>query len=250
MKKIKDISYGEGNIPRQALDLYLPDGEGFPTLIYFHGGGLEGGSKDEIEWIGSFTESGIAVAAPNYRLYPHTRYPEFISDAAMASSWVCKNISRYSGGEKCFVGGSSAGAYLALMLCMDTKYLGPYSLSPDSFSGYIFNSGQPTVHFNILNEAGIDSRSVVIDERAPIYHISAERKYPPMLVICGENDIANRLEQTQLLVSTLRCFGHTKVELKLMDAAYGHCGHDDKPIFKDIVTNFIRETVDCETAGK
>ena len=241
MQKIKDISYGDGSIPRQTLDLYLPDEEVFSTLIYFHGGGSESGSKEKIEWIGSFAGNGIAAAAPNYRLYPNTHYLEFILDAATAASWVCKNMNQYSKCEKFFIGGFSAGVYLALMLCMDKKYLGSYGISPDGFSGYIFNAGQPTVHFNILREAGIDARAVVIDERTPIYHISDNRKYPPMLVICGENDLENRLEQTRLLISTLRHFGHSGVEFKLTDAVYGHCGHDDKPIFRDIVTGFIHQ---------
>jgi acetyl esterase/lipase len=242
MKKITDISYGDGTIPRQMLDLYLPVEDTFSVLVYFHGGGLEGGSKD-IDWIGSFAENGIAVAVPNYRLYPYARYPEFILDTAAATAWVHKNINRYGKCENIFVGGSSAGAYLALMLCMDGKYLAPYGISPDSLSGYIFDAGQTTVHFNVLREAGIDSRAVIIDERAPIYHIKAERSYPPMLVICGENDLQNRLEQNKLFISTLLHFGHTDVEFRLMDASYGHCGYDGKPVFKDMVTDFMRKYV-------
>ena len=49
---IKDIPYtsaGETDpykTERCKLDLYFPEGEeGFPTLVWFHGGGLETGSK-------------------------------------------------------------------------------------------------------------------------------------------------------------------------------------------------------------
>jgi hypothetical protein len=65
-----------------------------------------------------------------------------------------------------------------------------------------------------------------------------------MLIVCGENDMENRLEQTRLFISTLKHFGHTDAEFKLMDASYGHCGHDDKPVFKDIVTEFIYKIAD------
>ena len=31
------------------LDLYLPDAEQFPVFVYFHGGGLESGSRADID---------------------------------------------------------------------------------------------------------------------------------------------------------------------------------------------------------
>ena len=39
MRKVSDILYVDGGVPAQGLDLYLPEGEGFPTLVFFHGGG-------------------------------------------------------------------------------------------------------------------------------------------------------------------------------------------------------------------
>ncbi len=47
MKKINNIFYTENNTLRQMLDLYLPDYPSFPVFVYFHGGGLERGSKDD-----------------------------------------------------------------------------------------------------------------------------------------------------------------------------------------------------------
>ncbi len=45
MKTVFDIPYVENASPMQLLDVYLPEGEGFDTLIWFHGGGLEAGSR-------------------------------------------------------------------------------------------------------------------------------------------------------------------------------------------------------------
>ena len=71
---IKDIPYtsaGETDpykTERCKLDLYFPEGEeGFPTLVWFHGGGLETGSKSLQD---GFRRQGFAVADVNYRLFP------------------------------------------------------------------------------------------------------------------------------------------------------------------------------------
>ena len=46
MRIFENIKYGE--FKEELLDVYLPDqGNEFPVFIYFHGGGLEAGSKEE-----------------------------------------------------------------------------------------------------------------------------------------------------------------------------------------------------------
>ena len=46
MKLIQDIIYGTEAPESQKLDLYLPEGEAADLFIFFHGGGLEHGSKE------------------------------------------------------------------------------------------------------------------------------------------------------------------------------------------------------------
>ena len=44
--KMKNIPYGEKK--SQLLDIYLPDeSDSFKTMLFFHGGALEGGSKED-----------------------------------------------------------------------------------------------------------------------------------------------------------------------------------------------------------
>lgn len=80
-KSIENIPYSSQNGP-QLLDLYLPEGKNFPTLVYFHGGGLEGGDKQGHPFIPYLASRGIAVVSANYRMYPEARYPDFVQDAA------------------------------------------------------------------------------------------------------------------------------------------------------------------------
>ena len=224
MKIIKDIFYKEG----QALDIYLPDTKSFKVFLYFHGGGLERGSKDSAKHFAPYlTERKIAVVSADYIMYPKAKYPDFLTDSAEAVAWVMKNIGAYGKCEGLYVGGSSAGGYISQMLCFDKKYLGAHGIKPTDITGFIHDAGQPTCHFNVLRERGIDSRRVIVDESCSLYHVGEDKEYPPMLIIYSDNDMQNRPEQTVLLASTLKHFGHTEnVTVKMMHG--NHCEYVNK----------------------
>ncbi len=219
-----NISYGPD--AAQLLDLHLPQADRFPVLVYLHGGSLSGGDKwggieSMIEYL---TAHGVAVVSANYRMYPTAKYPDFVQDAAAAVAWAHRHIGEYGTAEGFYVGGSSAGGYLTMMLCFDRSWLAPHGIRPCDITGYIHDAGQPTCHFNVLHERGLDDRRVIIDESAPLYHIEADRDYPPMLIIVSDRDLTNRYEQTMLLVSTLRHFGYgDRVELLTMQGT--HCAY-------------------------
>ena len=66
MKVINDITYFKEN----KLDIYLPDKNCFSTVIYFHGGGIVGGDKQEYREHGEFlAERGICFVSANYSFY-------------------------------------------------------------------------------------------------------------------------------------------------------------------------------------
>ena len=228
------------------LDIYLPDKDTFPVFVYFHGGGLESGSKSDNKFFGALAEKGVAVISADYRMYPSAVFPEYIEDAAEVVSWVYSNIDTYGKVTGVFVGGSSAGGYLSQMLCFDKKYLAVYGIDSDKISGYIHDAGQPTTHYNILRERGLDTRRVIIDEAAPVYHITENRNYAPMQVIVSDNDMKNRLEQTNLLVSTLKHFGYdeNKLDFRVIEDS-SHCSYLDKQdengewFFADMIYEFI-----------
>ncbi len=122
MRKIVDIPYCGSNHPMQRLDLHLPDAAEFPVFVYFHGGGLENGSRRDCLPMDSYLVAhGVAVAEAEYRMYPTAHYPDFVEDAAAAVAWVREHISEYGHATGIFVGGSSAGGYLSMMLCFDKR---------------------------------------------------------------------------------------------------------------------------------
>ena len=242
MRKFNDICYSKH---RNKLDIYLPEKNEFDLLIYFHGGGLGGGDKDEILIsCPALLSRDIAIVSANYRLYPEFEYPDFLYDAAEAVEFVYEHISEYGKCKKMFIGGSSAGAYLAMMLCFDKKYLGLYGLSAMNVNGFIFDAGQPTKHYTILRATGCDERKVIIDESSALYHVGEDEKYPSMLFIVSDNDIPNRYEQTMLLISTLKAFGHMDVKLKLMKNST-HCLYTYDTSRNDEYTKVIADFI-CE----
>ena len=223
MKSFTDICYCEEH--KQYLDIYLPECKNFSVFVYFHGGGLEEGDKAHQQVLYKFlTDHGVAVVAPNYRMYPTAHYPDFLVDGAKAVSWTFENINTYGNATKIYVGGSSAGGYMSQMLCFDDSWLSAHGIKPLDIAGYVHDAGQPTCHFNVLRERGLDSRRVIIDASSPLYHIDDSRSYPPMLVIVSDNDLQNRYEQTMLLMSTLKHFGHAEnVTLTMIKGT--HCAY-------------------------
>lgn len=223
MKTVFDVCYNEKT--KQYLDIYLPDSDGFSVLLYFHGGGLEAGDKSNQKVLFDYMISqGVAVVSANYRMYPNAKYPDFLIDASDATAWVFKNIGNYGKIKGIYVGGSSAGGYISQMLCFDERWLLKHGIKATDISGFVLDAGQPTCHYNVLREKGLDTRRVIIDDTAPLYHIDAEKQYPPMLIIVSDNDMKNRYEQTMLLISTLEHFGYSeKIELKVMNGK--HCAY-------------------------
>lgn len=243
MKTVFDVCYNEKT--KQYLDIYLPDSDGFSVLLYFHGGGLEAGDKSNQKVLFDYMISqGIAVVSANYRMYPNAKYPDFLIDASDATAWVFKNIGNYGKIKGIYVGGSSAGGYISQMLCFDERWLLKHGIKATDISGFVLDAGQPTCHYNVLREKGLDTRRVIIDDTAPLYHIDAEKQYPPMLIIVSDNDMKNRYEQTMLLISTLEHFGHSeKIELKVMNGK--HCAYvnakdqDGESVLGKLVIEFI-----------
>ena len=245
MKKTDNIVYGDLDSV-QKLDLYLPDHSASSLFVYFHGGGLEGGDKHAADAFAPYlTSRGIAVASANYRMYPSARYPDFIYDAAQAVAWANKYMKEELGCDKLYIGGSSAGGYLSMMLCFDRRYLKGVGLDNSAIAGYFHDAGQPTSHFNVLKYGNIDPRRVIVDEAAPLYYIGLESEYPPMRFVVSDKDMTNRYEQTMLVLSTLSHFGYKNYDHIVMHGRHcEYCGKFDEngqSVFGKIIGNFIEQ---------
>lgn len=241
----KDICYSKNPHELSYLDMYLPDSKPHSVIIYFHGGGIEGGKREHIiEGLNELTKEGYAVVYPDYSLYPNAKFPEFILDAAEAVNYVKKECEEFSNCQNFYVGGSSAGAYLSMMLYFDKSYLGKYGIKVSEFTGFIFDAGQPTSHYNVLRERKKDTRKVIIDETAPLFFVEEYDHEPPVVIFVAENDMVNRYEQNMLLISTMKHFNYPKENIYYeFMKNHGHCTYNHDQEFFDCLTKFIKNTV-------
>lgn len=242
MRSVYDLEYKNG----LHIDLHLPEGDLFDLFIYFHGGGLCAGTHKNTEvFARTLAKRNIATASVEYSMYPTAKYPDFIYDSAEAVRWLKDNVSAYGKCGRIFVGGSSAGGYLSMMLCFDESYLGSVGLKPTDIDGYFHDAGQPTAHFNVLKERGIDSRRVIIDETAPLYFVGLAPKYSPMTFIVSDNDMVGRYEQTMLMLKTLEHFGHTeKVFHTIMHGKHCEYVHKADKNGEGILGNLVLEFIE------
>lgn len=230
MKLLENVCYAKRGSEELLLDMYLPERSEFSVFVYFHGGGLEHGSKKSAAKYAEFlANNGIAVISADYRLYPDAKYPDFIEDAAEAVYWVSENIGTYGNCRKLFVGGSSAGGYLSMMLCFDKRWLSRFGELKIPVSGYFHNAGQPTCHFKVLKERGISPKRVIIDDSAPLFHIGTEESYPPMHFVVSDNDMKCRYEQTMLVLAALRHFEYDEEKIGFTLFHGKHCEQNKTP---------------------
>ena len=224
---------------RCKLDLTLPaDAKGFPTYVWFYGGGLKNGGKDlDSEYCAeiraSLARAGVAVVTPDYRLSPKVKYPAYVDDAAAAFAWTVKHIAEHGGDpRKVFIGGHSAGGYLALLVGMDPERLKPHGLTLGSVAGIAQVSGQVFNHYTVRDERAQARYGITSDEAAPAFHI--RKSLPPILTIYAQNDMLSRAEENMFFVTTLKAAGHTEnYSLRVDDRDHATVGHnlrnDDDP---------------------
>ena len=221
-----DILYRTGedldNYTRERcrLDVYYPaELKDFPTVVWFHGGGLTAGNRFVPEGL---KEKGVAVVAVNYRLSPQVKAPAYIEDAAAAVAWTFKNIEGYGGSAKqIFVSGHSAGGYLTSMVGLDKRWLAAYDIDANSIAGLIPFSGHTITHFTVRAERGIEGTQPVVDDLAPLYHVRKDA--PPLLLITGDRDLEmlGRYEENAYLWRMMQVVGHPDTTLYEMDG-YNH----------------------------
>jgi acetyl esterase/lipase len=255
LRTLRDIAYKDDVISqtpyeqeRCKLDLTLPaDAKGFPTYVWFYGGGLKNGGKDlDSEYCAeiraSLARAGVAVVTPDYRLSPRVKYPAYVDDAAAAFAWTVKHIAAHGGDpRKVFIGGHSAGGYLALLVGMDPERLKPHGLTLGSVAGIAQVSGQVFNHYTVRDERGQARYGITSDEAAPAFHI--RKSLPPILTIYAQNDMLSRAEENMFFVTTLKAAGHTEnYSLRVDDRDHGTVGHnlrnDDDPA-RLAILNFI-----------
>lgn len=222
-----DIAYGP--LPRQKLDVYVPDGliKPAPIVVFFYGGNWQSGSKELYLAFGqALASEGIVTIVADYRLYPDVNYPGFLNDCALAVRFAHDHAARYSGDPKrLFLAGHSAGAYNVVMLGSDPAYLHAVGMTMSDLAGIIGIAGPydflPLTDPALIKMFGGNNRP----ETQPINHVDGPR--PPMLLATGDDDhtvlprntlrMAAKLESLKSPVQTrvYKGVGHVGIILSL-----------------------------------
>lgn len=239
---VQNVPYGDD--PRQQMDVYHQRnaGEGMPVIVFLYGGSWQTGSKDDYAFVASaLARRGYVTFVPDYRVYPQTRYPGFIEDAARAVAFARSHAAQYGGDpHRLVLVGHSAGAYLVGMLALDPHWLGTVGMVPSDVLAAVGIAGPydflplqddtlkrifaPPVAGGVSE---VEGRSVAQLGTAPantqpISHVGdlPAMQVPPMLLVAGRDDKIVDPGNTDRLATALRAHGN-----RVTETLYKRSGH-------------------------
>ena len=201
-----DIPYVENGHERHVLDIYTPEkptDRKLPVMFWIHGGGWQVGDKSDVALKPKvLAERGMVFVSTNYRLLPEVDMDTLIRDVAKSLGWVHKNIAKHGGDpDRIFVGGHSAGAQLAALICIDDRYLKAEGVSFGVLKGCVPVDGdtydipkiittaelreqlygRPLPTFGHRQKFGDDPKKHV--DFSAVTHVARDKGTPPFLIL-------------------------------------------------------------------
>lgn len=247
-----NVKYGSAD--EQKLDIYSQgqwigepyywksDSVDHPTLIYIHGGGWLGGTKDHITpFIIPYLQKGWNVINLEYRTGEGTA-PNAIDDCMLAVQWISRNAKPYNiDVQHVVISGESAGGHLALI----TGLLNSIPGSHRFYSGDSLKIKAIVNWFGITDIAGVDKNYKMKNENSnyasiwvgnpnrmdsisnafsPVNRITTAS--PPIISVHGKKDSVVPYEQAVTLHKLLTKSGITNELVSIDDGK--HLGFTDK----------------------
>jgi len=247
----KDQAYG--GQPRQTLDLYAPRqiSAARPIAVFLYGGGWEKGRKWDYGWVAqALAARGFVVVLPDYRLYPDVRFPEFLKDNALAVRWAVDHAQAYGGDpHRIVLLGHSAGAYNAVMLGLDARYLEEAGVDPSRVRAVAGIAGPYDFLPLTPDMEGVFGQARDLALTQPVDLVRPDA--PPMLLVTGEADAVVAPANTAALARALRSVG-ARVE----EQRYAGVGHNEimaamsrpfrgrAPVLDDVSEFLMREATE------
>lgn len=245
-----DVSYIPGGDESQTLDIYYPEtktDEPLPLLVWIHGGGWTGGSKDNPPYINQLRR-GYVVASVEYRFSQKATFPAQIQDCQAAIRWLRANAEKYNiDPKRVGVGGASAGGHLAALVGTSggTNAFPPIGgneeqsdqvqavcdiFGPADFWTVIKQSEEDKLVKNIFkwNEGdpyskliggGLGQDKEKCDAVSPTHYVSKDD--PPFLILHGDRDTLVPFAQSEELADLLEKAGVTVVLQRFPGSGHG-----------------------------
>ncbi|MCM2370275.1 alpha/beta hydrolase fold domain-containing protein [Aporhodopirellula aestuarii] len=256
----RDVAYVKSGHERQKLDIYVPESsEPLPVLIWVHGGGWQGGSKDGCPPLRSgYTQKGYAVASIGYRLSGDAKFPAQIEDCKSAIRWLRAHAEEFNlDPERFGVWGSSAGGHLVALLGTsgDVKefevgesldqssrvqavcdFYGPTDLNVFvSTPGYESHASMNSPESKLIGGLVADHPEVA-RKINPITFVSDDD--PPFLIVHGDKDGTVPINQSKLLFDAFKKTGVAVHFHTIHGAGHGGPGFNE-PTVEDMVSEFF-----------
>ncbi len=202
-----DIAYGAD--PRQKFDLYRPQGQRLPILIYVPGGGFVRGDKnaDGVFYrnVGIyFARHGYLALVANYRLAPANPWPAGAQDVAGVVAWAKKEAEAHGGNAgKLFLFGQSAGAGHVAGYVFDPRFHAPSGAGVTA--AVLMSGGGYRVSGNVAPNlaAYYGSDASQYEARSPITHVGKSKvplflsaaEYDPGFLAASSFDLARAVSE-------------------------------------------------------
>ena len=230
---IKEMEYQDG----LAVRIYQPAGAGpFPALVDVHGGVWTNGDRSANEVMDrSLAESGIVVAAVDFRQSPDHPYPAQVADVNLATRWLKTHAAEFNADPGTVGGiGGSSGGHTVLLSAMrphhaEYCYIDLPGSDADATLKYLL-LGWPIVdsfaRYRFVQETGNDriiglSKGYFLTEDAmkegsPFQILQRKEKsvLPPTLIVQGtaDNNLPVRVTE-QFVVAYREAGGDIELEL-------------------------------------
>lgn len=223
--KLKNIPYDNDN-PSQILDFYPAKTDApAPVMVYFHGGGWRGGSKNRIPkyLLEANADGWIALVSVEYRFTDIAPHPAQVDDCARSIQFVRQNAKKWNlDPERIGVTGGSAGGHLSAYIALQDDEANPDSKDPIErqssrvafaipFAGPMdwgllstVEHGHPAYRQLLGYDPGTPADKMSAKQKkdvSPLHLVSADD--PPVLIVHGDVDKIVPVEHAQALKAAL-----------------------------------------------
>lgn len=251
-----NITYKTASNVEQKLDVYAHRDRSTPrpTVIYIHGGGWVGGSKEgTILSLMPYLEMGFNAVNVAYRLGRVARAPAAVEDCRCALRWVVQNAEQYGfDTDRIVVTGRSAGGHLSLttgMLAESAGFDAECISRSDPKVAAIINyygitdvadlmAGEPNEKSYTVSWLGSqrDKREIA-DSVSPINHV--RKGLPPILTIHGDSDNAVPYSHAVELHKRLDAAGVRNQLLTIPGGRHGGFSNEEVSMIDKTIRTFL-----------
>lgn len=226
-RPLRGAAYGVS--PRQTVDVYAPRkahaahkaAAAAPVAVFFYGGSWDSGRRQDYGWVGrAMASRGFVTLVADYRLYPEVRYPGFLEDGALVVKWAVDNAARLGGDpNRIVLAGHSAGAYDAVMLGLDRRYLTAAGVDPGRIKAVAGLAG-PYDFLPLKGETtnNVFGQAADLPATQPLAYV--ETSSPPAFLATGDKDTIVYPKNTRALAERYRAVG-----VQVNERYYPDIGH-------------------------